>query len=115
MTKIELSSFIADTDGRIDYDRLINLVSVLGFTFGVFVVALAMAGVIAANEYLTWGAGILVAPLTAKGILHGARGAVTAARGAAERRTTRAIISGEAPGRRAVDRTGSGDSPEAVP
>lgn len=100
MPRIDWSSFIADADGRIDYDRLIKLISVLGFTFGIVVVALAMAGAITANEYLTWGAGILVAPLT-----------VTSAAGRlrtmADARQARAIIAGSSPSRRAVDRGGS--------
>jgi|GEM_PF-6974607 len=103
MPKIEWSSLIADPDGRIDYDRLFSFFSVFGFAFGILVVALAMAGIIPKNEYLTWGAGILVAPMTAKGVFHGARGVVSAARGVAQRRATTAVIRGEAAGRRASD------------
>lgn len=97
MAQIEWSSLIADDKGRIDYGRMARLLSLLLALAGGTTVTLAMAGLIHVSDFLAMGAGMLVAPLTVGKAVDGFRGAAT-------QRETRAIIAGEAPGRRAVDR-----------
>jgi hypothetical protein len=96
MARIDWSSLIADPAGQIDYVRVRQLVSVLLAVVAGVILALAMANIVAANEVLAMGAGMLVVPLTIGKAVDGLRGA-------ADRRETRAIIAGQVPGRRAVD------------
>jgi hypothetical protein len=102
MSRIEWSSLIADDRGRIDYGRMGRLLSLLLALSGGATVTLAMAGLIHVSDFLAVGAGMLVAPLTVGKAVDGFRGA-------ANQRESRAILAGEVPGRRAVDRsTGEG-------